>query len=474
AGTILGVALFLRLYRIDQVVPELFGKELEVSLVNSITIPSFVSHASLYLLGMSEFAVRLPGVIVGVLTVALMYYLANEINQRLMVRKDSFFPLFAMGVLSVLPWHIQISRSDLGVSLGLFFFILMVFPLCWFKQNKWMIVVWVLPAAAAFHADIVFLMPVILAVGFISFYHSSYIRKYWIQTVLSVALLAAFMMPFFRSPQILLRPDDQLTYQLIENTKLSQERVSYSMNTSLSKVLYLPIIENSKLFLSNTFSYFQPHSLFFSWDKDQYMNPNFGLFYPVDLLFILLGLAFLKKKKTFFTVSLIYILAIVLYAAFLHGSSQSTWLMPVLPLAVILSSLGFFRIFELRARNKFVFAFVVLIASFCMVRFLGIYYIVENKETLIGEYEEAFVYLAKNKGSIPVVVVDSTYGKNLSLYSRFFREGPNDKEFIYSVNNYCQDGRMHIMPTYLIPKGAQIYYISQAQDEKMNIGIARL
>ena len=66
------------------------------------------------LLGPSTFAIRLPGAIGGVATVAMVYF----IGRRLFDRRVG---LIAAAILAVLPWHLQLSRWGHMVTL---------FPLC--------------------------------------------------------------------------------------------------------------------------------------------------------------------------------------------------------------------------------------------------------------------------------------------------------------------------------------------------------
>lgn len=85
---------------------------------------------SVALFGLTEFAVRLPSAIIGVLAVIATYFLVKELfvkretarNNRL--NYAEIVALFSAFLLAISPWHLQFSRAAFEGNVGLFFLIL--------------------------------------------------------------------------------------------------------------------------------------------------------------------------------------------------------------------------------------------------------------------------------------------------------------------------------------------------------------
>lgn len=147
--TILLLAIFLRLYRLESVPVSLFGDEMDVGYqaysvlktgrdyygnflplhFHSIAewrtplyLYSAVPTVALY--GISPLGVRLPAAIFGVLGVAAFYFLVKIIREEhLKIGKAKFFGIEEIGALflAISPWHIQYSRAGFEVTQLLFF-----------------------------------------------------------------------------------------------------------------------------------------------------------------------------------------------------------------------------------------------------------------------------------------------------------------------------------------------------------------
>jgi 4-amino-4-deoxy-L-arabinose transferase-like glycosyltransferase len=86
-------------------------------------LPMYLSGISTYFFGVNAFAARLPFAILGVLSVALTYYLA-----RWLFSKPAIAYLCA-GFLAVCPWHIVLSRATAEGIAASFAFMLGLFLL---------------------------------------------------------------------------------------------------------------------------------------------------------------------------------------------------------------------------------------------------------------------------------------------------------------------------------------------------------
>ncbi len=141
-AAILFVAAFLRLYRLDQLPPGLHYDEafnatqaqkvlagVEHPLVFSEDLTEepmsiYTTSAFFALFGPSPFSLRLVSAVVGILTVATLYFLARQLFS------SRFAALLSAFILAILYWHINFSRLGMEpiflpliLSLALLFFI---------------------------------------------------------------------------------------------------------------------------------------------------------------------------------------------------------------------------------------------------------------------------------------------------------------------------------------------------------------
>ena len=142
---VLTVAVFLRFYRLETVPPGLWHDEafngLDALRVLSGEFPVifeanhgrqplfiYLQAGAVALLGATPEALRATSALVGVLTVASVYFLARELESDGARGRQA--GVLAAGLLAVMPWHVHFSRYGLRAIL---------FPLlvCWFLFFLW-------------------------------------------------------------------------------------------------------------------------------------------------------------------------------------------------------------------------------------------------------------------------------------------------------------------------------------------------
>ena len=140
---ILLLAAFLRLYRIMEDPPALYWDEVAIG-YNAYSInqtgkdewgiswpvlfrsyddykpPVYIYTVALFqkFLGPTDFSVRLPSALAGILTVAFLYFLVYELTKRFSVSAISSL------MLAISMWHIQFSRAGFEANLALMFVVL--------------------------------------------------------------------------------------------------------------------------------------------------------------------------------------------------------------------------------------------------------------------------------------------------------------------------------------------------------------
>ena len=138
-------AFFIRIYRVSEIPPALSWDEVSIgynaySILTTgrdehgkfLPLDSFASYGdykpplaiyltvpSVVIFGLNEFAVRFPSVLFGTLTVLITYFLIKELfSNSLFIIHYSLLTSF---LLSISPWHIQLSRAGFEANIALFF-----------------------------------------------------------------------------------------------------------------------------------------------------------------------------------------------------------------------------------------------------------------------------------------------------------------------------------------------------------------
>lgn len=102
----------------------------------------YATGLSTYLLGKTEFAVRLPSALLGTLTVLLLYLLVGKIlslDKKNFLKESiyKYLPLLSAFLLAIAPWHIQFSRGAFDATLALFLYVggFVFFAYYWEKKR---------------------------------------------------------------------------------------------------------------------------------------------------------------------------------------------------------------------------------------------------------------------------------------------------------------------------------------------------
>lgn len=328
-GFIVFLAFFLRVYKISSIPPALSWDEVSIG-YNAYSIlttgkdehgrifplDTFVGYGdykpplSIYatipfvaLFGLNEFAVRLPSVIAGTLTVLVIFFLVKELFRR---KDESSFDIWhsSFGIpattsllLAISPWHIQLSRAGFEGNIGTFFIVLGVWLLFACRRKIVLLPISVFPFVAAIYTfnSTRYVAP-LLALGAL-FYIRKYIVRYPKVILASLIITIVLLLPIL--PHLLSR-ESRLRYIEVNIfsdpsiVQTSNERVSLDGNSFFSKIIHNRRIGYVRSYLVHFLDNFEPRFLFIRGDG----NPKFsiqdvGQLYIADIPFLLLGVYFL-------------------------------------------------------------------------------------------------------------------------------------------------------------------------------------
>ncbi|MCX7928163.1 MAG: hypothetical protein N2558_00570 [Patescibacteria group bacterium] len=360
-----------------------------------------------WLFGLNEWAVRIPGALAGVGTVIILYWLIHvsfpNCRKFSILNFQFSLPELSAFLLAISPWHIHFSRGAWEVNVATFFIILGVYfflvymkkefndaNLFRFKFLLFSLICFVL-SLYTYHASRV-IVP-LLVFGLAIFFRKI-LMLYWKKLIfpfaLSVFLLIPLIIDFFGPAGISRASGVGIFADPGPIARVNEQRGEhFHPNSFWAMSFHNKYVNYFLAFLQNYVDHFHGEFLFLSGDDIQRNKvPETGLLYGFELLFIIIGLLQIVNAKSIFSLSRNKNLGIILcwlvvspFAAALTFQSPHALRAQnmVVPLTII-SSIGFYSIVNWIYENKnkiyFGFGCLLLICVLCwsLFRYLHMYY----------------------------------------------------------------------------------------------------
>lgn len=392
------VAAILRLYKLDQIPPSLNWDEV-ASGYNAYTIANwgkdewgytlplvftsfrddkhpvhiYITALFVKLFDLSDFTTRLPGAVVGILSVIVIFFLAQ------ILFKSDLTALLSALFLAVSPYHIQFSRGLWEVNFALFFFMLglLMFFLALTRKN-WLINLSFLSfglSIFAYHSSKL-IVPAIVLILIIFYFRS--LKKLSLNFYSGIFIFSIFVALLFIDSRLLgtaRAKQTQFPQDTIEKTQAYQKTRSY-------------ILGLSEITLKQYMTHLSLQYLFISGDQSPRNSiKTAGEFYRIDALFILVGLIFLLKLRSRVTLIMFaWILLAPVPASAVGGAPSAARAVFMMGSLHLISALGAANIVKLfRHKLKACILIVILsILSLQVYSFLNYYF---NKYPLKDAHE---------------------------------------------------------------------------------------
>lgn len=462
---ILLLAIFLRVWGLDKVPPELFGDELDVgyhafSLLKTGKdyygqfLPFYIHSFSewrapllMYLtapfvgfFGLNEWGVRLPSVFFGILSILLLYFLIKKLF------KSEGLALLSAFFLTTSPWHIQYSRAAFELSLLLFLFLLAIyFTIVSFKKN------WFLPVAAfAFtltlytYSTANVLLPLFL--GLLLFVFKDKFSKINKKIIL-ISLLVLFLVSIPIGKEIIFGHASERFSQFsvfghreyIEDINLKR---TVAGDTQIERVFHNRPLTWIRVISLNYLSAFSPLFLLERGDVTfRHSIHEMGEIFWVQLPLLLLGIFHLltKAKKTMRNFWLGWLLMAPIPTSLTwDGATHTSRLFLMIPPLMVTFSLGVVYLYEFFCSRKKKIAAIVFISFWFIIGFTFylhryfIHYPIESWRWWHEGYKEAMLYIKEHEEDYQTVVMNNSYEPALIRFLFWQRYDPTkfQKEFI--------------------------------------------
>lgn len=312
----------------------------------------YLTSVSVFIFGLNDFSIRLPMAVFGVINCLLLYYLSKLLTDKEEVGLLSAF------VLAISPYNIQFSRFNHEANLALALFLCGLIYLVRFIKNETR---WFFLAIALFGLSIItYHSPKVFIPLFLVFTSTFYLKGMlnMRQIIYVSGVLLFFIGIFFLEPQ------------LLGQGRLSQTSISTKMleDTMIFQKTDHLLLARLELYLERYISHFSFNYLFVAGDPNPKFSSQYvGQFYVIELLFLLMGLAYIfKTKEKKLILVLVWALLAPIPASITGGASEAPHAarsLFVMGSWHIIIGLGIYFLFSFIKKVKYRIVFLSILVS---------------------------------------------------------------------------------------------------------------
>lgn len=393
--------------------------------------------------GLNELAVRLPSVILGTLTVLVVYLFVRRLKLNESPKNAEFLALATSFLLAISPWHLHFSRGGWESNASLFFIVLGVYLFFSSLENPKRFAFCALSfelSMYTYHSARI-ISPLLL-LGLALFYKKDIFKKEkikYVGTAIIIALITAIpLIKTFTSSEGTSRFSgvgifaDQGPFWRVNELRGQHADLS----GLFPKILHNKVIEYGVLFFDNWMRHFNGNFLFINGDEIQRNRiPEMGQMYFVEIPFLILGIYFLLKNRPKNWQFLLWWLGISPAASALTFQSPHAIraLNMVIPL-VILTGYGIAQsFFWLKSKTRLyqVLSIMYLVLFAWNFSYYLHQYYAHYHQTYPSAWEDGFKnmvsYLSENQEKYDKIYITDKYDQPYILTAFYLKYSP--KEF---------------------------------------------
>jgi len=387
-------------------------------------------------LGLTEFVVRLPSALFGVLCVFLIYVFVRQ----LMPNKSQAGSVSAL-FLAISPWHLHFSRGAWEVNVATTLILLgLVFFLRWLKSPRlpYLVAVMLSFSLSMYSYQSARVIAPILGLGLAACYFGTFWKNLK-QSFLSLFMLVLFLTPFLVS---IISSDAAsriggvgLTADIGPVNFVQELRVQNIGPSSLvGKLLHNRPVIYSLQFIKNYLTHFEGNFLFVNGDViERNRVPETGLLYFTDVILVAFGAAFLIlncSKYPKFRIVWLWLATAPIASALTfqvpHALRAQNLVVPM----IVLTSAGLIQIIRVFTHPKIKFIVTLLLVVtyvWQFTRYLHQYY-VHYPKTYPSAWEYGFkelvAYVAQNQSRYQKIIVTDKFDQPYSLFLFYLKYPP--------------------------------------------------
>ena len=416
---IIVLALLLRLVWFDQVPPSLYSDEVSqgynaFSLLKSGAdeygkswpvafrsfgdwkppLPTYLIMPAVYLLGLNVWGVRLPGTILSVFAVILVFLLVRDglilyeektkkLFQRNFIVKIA---LLSTLFLTISPWHIFQSRVAMLVNVTFFFLILGLWSFVKSIKNPLYLILCSISMALSIYSyyGMRLIVPLLIIFMFIIYPKKhQQIKYFWLSLISGLVLLLPLGLAFFKEPDVIFGRARTVSIFYDQGVRLRVWDWISADGSQLPNWL-IRFFHNKPhtylwAILNNFFVHLDGRFLFLNGDQQfPFQLPGTGVLYLLDAVFILCGIYYLIRNHRKILNWLIYLVGIfIIPAALTFVTPASNRAFNLVLINSFVTAIGAIRLYQI-APQKFKNILLLLISLGYAVstsQFINIYFI---------------------------------------------------------------------------------------------------
>ena len=411
-------------------------------------------------LGLNESAVRIPGALLGVGTVLLVYLLSNKLFS-----KEKFgiwnlgFGIFASFMLAISPWHIHFSRGGWEVNVATFLIVL----------GLWLFLKWsnkeshpefisgsallkqVQHDKYLFFSSLVFVLSLytyhaariivpLLGLGILFIYRESVkknLKNFLLAGLIGLVAILPLVKDFTKSDVASRAAGVGLFADPGPLSRINEQRGEHGDFTSFPAiVLHNKALNHTLAFLKNWSEHFHGEFLFLSGDLIQRNRvPEMGEMYLQDFILLIVGMAAMVKwlKRKEIQLVLLWLLVAPTAAALTFQSPHALRAQNMVIPLMIISAAGMVKIVEwLNGLSKYylkLFGYLIigLFIIWNFARYEHMYYLHMAKEyPFSSQYgvKELVTYVGENQNKYEKIIVTDRYDQPYILFLFYLKYSP--------------------------------------------------
>jgi 4-amino-4-deoxy-L-arabinose transferase-like glycosyltransferase len=385
-------------------------------------------------LGLNEFATRVPSALFGVLTVLLTYFLVKRIFWN--SKEKQKYALASAFILAISPWHIMLSRAAFEANVATFFLVLGVWGfLAATQEKKWYLLISAVSFSFSmytFNTERVVNPLIVLLLAII------FRKKLWeMKKVVLTALVVgtAVFLPTFTflfTPQAGLRFQEVNIFSDPGVVKTANQEVANDNNALWSKLIHNRRVLYSMAYVKHYFDNLSPTFLFIKGDG----NPKFsiqsvGEMFIWDIPFVVIGVLFLLKKRegNWWLVPL-WLLIGIIPAATAQQTPHALRIEASLPMFQVISAYGFIILLSFVKRFRKLIAVVLIGLLLINLAYFCHDYFTHYPSEFSGEwqygYKQSIAYVQSVEKNYDNIQITNELGRPYIYYLFYTKTLPTD------------------------------------------------
>jgi len=384
--------------------------------------------------GLTEFAVRFPSSIFGVLTVLITYFLTKRIFWN--SKSKELYALLSSLFLAISPWHIMLSRAAFEANVATFFIVggIWLF-LKGIQEKKWYItisIIFFVLSMYTFNTSRIVAPLLVLFLGLTFRKNLIENKKQTFIAVLVGILLILPILGFLLSPQASLRFKEVNIFTDIEVIKTSNQEI-INDSSNWSRIIHNRRVGYTLSYIKHYFDNFNPSFIFIRGDGNpKFSTQDVGQMYLWDLPFFTVGILMIFKKKTgFWWIIPAWMLIGILPAGTARETPHALRIETTLPTFQILVAYGFSQfLFYIKKHTKFFEAGIIFVGLLLFANFFYFFrnYIVHYPYIFSGEwqygYKESIDYVKSVQDKYNKIYITNDLGRPYIYYLFYTKTDP--------------------------------------------------